>query len=319
MPITSIPSYVTTADLFLAHWADVETVTGTSFTLQSGIGKDDFSDLREDLAAAITAIEAPANARAIASQDLLTKRSEMSDIISNFNRSVRYRFRNSTYIPALPKVPSNKAGFGVFVRAADDVASLWATINANSPAIAGFTPPLLIGTLTLAQYNTKLAALKTAFTTLSTKEQALKLKREQRNATLPALHATMVLYRQAVIASFAPTNALVLSLPRLTPPPGSTPRAVQFGAAWNATLGKAELVWTNSSDPNLMEYEVRACDPPKYKGDDEEVVDSITPPTNTLLTDFGLLVSGASKIFAVYVKTTTGNEKRSNVVRVTRP
>ena len=36
-------------------------------------------------------------------------------------------------------------------------------------------------------------------------------------------------------------------------------------------------------------------------------------------TDFWLLVSVAKKIFAVYLMTTTVNEKRSNVLKVTRP
>jgi hypothetical protein len=319
MPITSIPSYVTTADTFLEHWTLVESTTGTEFNLQTGQGKADFTDLREDTAAAITALEAPLNARAIASNDLLVKRAELNTLIADFNRAVRYLFRTTNYPKALPKVPTPRAGFGVFTKACDDVSNLWTTINANVPPVVGFTPPLLVSTVTLAQFNTKVAAVKTAFTTLTNKDQDLRLKREQRNLTLKPLRATMVLYRQAVLATFSPTNALVLSCPKVTPAPGSTPTAVHFGAAWNASLGKAECVWTLSSDPNLQEYEVRACDPPKYKGDEEEVVASVLPPDNTLETDFGLLVAGAAKIFAVYVKTTTGNEKRSNVVKVTRP
>lgn len=247
---------------------------------------------------------------------LLTKRAELSPIITSFNRTVRYRFKTGNYPEAVPKTPGAKAGFGVFVKACDDVANLWATINTNVP---GFTPPLLIGTLTLAQFNTKLTALKAAFTTLTNKEQDLKLSRESRNAQLPPMRALMVLYRQAVLASFPAGDPLVLSLPAVYPLPGSTPAAVNFGAAWDAGLGKAVCVWTVSSDPNLAEYEVRACDPPKYKGHNEEEVASVLPPTTTLQTDFGLLVSGSAKIFAVYVKTTTGNEKRSNVVKVTRP
>ena len=124
---------------------------------------------------------------------------------------------------------------------------------------------------------------------------------------------------QAVLATYPPGHYLVDSCPAVTPPPGSTPDAVNMGAAWNPATGKADIVWTLSSDPNLQQYQVRACDPPKYKGADEEIVEAVLPPDNSLQTDFGLLVSGASKIFAVYVMTTTGNEKRSNVVKVTRP
>lgn len=319
MPITNIPSHLSTADLFLAHWVQVDAETGADFILQGGQTMADLAALRLAAFNAITAVEGPANARQLASYDLLVKRTEINAIIGEFNRTVRYRFRQAHYPKALRHAPPKAGGLGVMLGAIADVSNLWTLINANTPPVSGFTPPFLLGTLTLAQFNTKGTALHAAFSALKGKELDLSSAREARNDTLPPLRAIMVLYRQAVLATFPPGHYLVDSCPAVSPPPGSTPAAVNMGAAWNPATGKADIVWTTSSDPNLLQYQIRACDPPKYKGSDEEVVATIPPGTNAAETDFGLLVPGSSKIFAVYVMTTTGNEKRSNVVKVTRP
>jgi hypothetical protein len=277
MPITNIPSYLATADLFLAHWVQVEDELGGPFTLQGGQNMASLTALRLATFNAMTAVEAPANDREAASNDLLIKRAAMNATITEFNRVVRYRFRTTHYPSQLRQAPAKAAGLGVMLGATTDVANLWAKINTNVPPILGFLPPFLLGTLTLAQFNTAATALQTAFTTLKTAELNLSVSREARNATLPPLRAIMVLYRQAVAATFPPTHPLVLSCPAVTPPPGSTPAAVNIGAAWNPSTGKASIVWTSSSDPNLQQYQIRACDPPKYKGEDEEVVETILP------------------------------------------
>lgn len=319
MPITNIPSYLSTADLFLAHWAAVEAELGGPFTLQGGQTLASLTALRLAAFNAITAVEGPANNRESASNDLLVKRTEMAGIITEFNRVVRYRFRGTNYPSQLRNSPPKASGLGVMLGATTDVTNLWTKINANSPAIPGFVPPLVVNTLTLATFNLKSAALQAAFTALKAAELNLNVVRLERNATLPPLRAIMVLYRQAVFATFPPGSPLVLSCPAVTPPPGSTPAAVNMGAAWNPATNMADIVWTTSTDPDLMQYQVRACDPPKYKGEDEEVVETILPGSNSFSTSFGLLVPGASKIFAVYVMTSLGNEKRSNTVKVTRP
>lgn len=319
MPITSIPSYLSTADLFHAHWLLVEDELGGPFVLQGGQTIASLVALRLAAFNAITAVEGPANDRQAASNDLLLKRTEMSGLITEFNRVVRYRFSATAYPSQLRRSPAKGAGLGVMLGATTDVTNLWTKINANSPAVPGFIPPFLLNGLSLASFNTKATALQAAFTALKTAEMNLSVSREARNVTLPPLRAIMVLYRQAVLATFAPGSPLVESCPAVSPPPGSTPAAVNMGAAWNPATAKADIVWTTSSDPNLEQYQVRACDPPTYKAVDEEVVDTILPGTNSLATDFGLLVPGASKIFAVYVMTSMGNEKRSNTVKVTRP
>ena len=110
------------------------------------------------------------------------------------------------------------------------------------------------------------------------------------------------------------------SLPRLTPEPGSTPDGVIATAVWDAVLQAVKITWTASADANLSAYQIRFCAGPNYSTDNETVLGSVDPAaarefvTSTGLSDPGIVVS-----FKVYVITSTGNEKGSNTVTVTRP
>ena len=58
---------------------------------------------------------------------------------------------------------------------------------------------------------------------------------------------------------------------------------------------------------------------PTYSAAEESVVAEIPAGTPTLSSLEGLAAPGGATDFKVYVVVTTGNEKGSNVVRITRP
>ena len=105
----------------------------------------------------------------------------------------------------------------------------------------------------------------------------------------------------------------------MTPPPGSTPKAVVLSWVWNPATLMADFSWSASDNPNLKQYELRACDPPTYRAADEVLVANIPETQTTFSSAFGLDASGAVKLFKVYVITDDDNEKGSNVARITRP
>jgi len=82
----------------------------------------------------------------------------------------------------------------------------------------------------------------------------------------------------------------------------------------------AKLTWSASSDPNLQEYEIRFCAGASYSTETETVVGNVLPAApRELLTAAGLAAPGNTASFKVYVVLTTGNEKGSNTLTLTRP
>jgi len=121
----------------------------------------------------------------------------------------------------------------------------------------------------------------------------------------------MVQYRAGVEAMLGPTHPLTLSLPDLFPAPGSTPAAVTLGGAWNPGTSLADLSWTASADPDLLEY--------AYDALTASVIGNQPPGTLNFSTDAGLSLSGDTASYKVFVRLTTSNEAGSNTVTITRP
>lgn len=125
----------------------------------------------------------------------------------------------------------------------------------------------------------------------------------------------LVQYRLAAQGRYAAGSTLLLSLPAITPPGGSTPRSGGAFGARNAGDSREHLSWTASTNPNLKLYAVRACDPPRYRAADEVAVEIVLPPATTLATAFGLGLPGPTKFFKVYVVANHTNKKGSNSVK----
>ena len=321
MPISGSGSYVPTMNLFIPHWGDVNAALGASgpLVLPSGTAVADLTTLRDQLEAIAASLQGKLNDTQLASADVAQKKLALMGRLAEFNRKVRGFLSHTIYAAALPDVPNASSAPGIILEALDDMASLWSKINAAT--IPGFTGPLtLLATYPIATLNTELAALKIAYAASQGANQDLDLERKLRTAAQEKAYAAVRDYRKAVLGLFAETDPMVLTLPKLSPEPGATPDPVTANISWDAPQQKAKLMWPASTDPNLSHYEVRFCAGPTYSTEDESTLGTIIPAEpREFLTDAGLVTSGDIASFKVYVVLTTGNEKGSNTVTITRP
>jgi len=320
MPISGPSSYVPTLNLFIPHWVDVNLALGAAgpLVLEDGTTIAMLTGYRDQLDGFRASIQGKLNDVQIAGGDVLAKKTALLARIGEFNRKVRGTISKSPYAAALPDVPSITSAEGIFLDPLDDMANLWPKINAAT--IPGFTPPLLLpGGYAVATFLTDLPALKTAYATESAAEHEVTLERKLRDFIQDKAKAAMVLYRKAVAGAFAENDPLVLSLPAVTPEPGSTPDAVIASGTFDVTLIMGKITFSASADPNLFQYEIRFCSG-AYSTETEVVIGNLSPTDpREFLTLAGLAASGDVASFKVYVILTTGNEKGSNTVTITRP
>ena len=320
MPISGPSSYPPTIAQFVAHWNDVNTALGGGgpLVLPDGTTVAQLSAYRDELTGFATSIQDKINDVEINRATIDSSKELLVGRLGEFNRKVRGSLSKSPFAKALPNVPSINAGESNILAPLDDMLSLWGKINAAT--IPGFTGPLLlVDGYDLATFQTDLAALKTAYGQVQNFDQDLKLERESRNAVQETSYSALRDYRAAVLGTFAPTNALVVSLPMLTPAPGHTPDALTLNGEWQPSPGYAVLSWTASDDPDLNHYDIRMTPGPTYNTDSDTVIGTTQPGVLNLTTLAGLASPGDVASYKVYVILNTGNEAGSNAVTITRP
>jgi len=330
MPLTDPGSYVGVMDEIAAHWEDVNTELGgapaTDLKIAGGMTRALFITLRNDVAGKLTEEQDLENARQVSATDRDQKKDTVKDQLGQFRSMVRAVLPKSKYAGALPIVPQFSAAESKFLAPLDDAASVWARINLDA-TIPGFTPPLVIGPLTQAQYLANITALRTAFTALATAENDQRIGLRERDVLLDDARERMVQYRAAVEAVLGPNHPLTQSLPVITPAPGSTPDPVVLSAVWNPATAHADLSWPESPNPALLEFEIRRCQGATWNDAIAEVIGNIPAgagspvliPPITFSTTSGLDSSGDVATFKVFVRLTTGNVAGSNAVTITRP
>jgi hypothetical protein len=233
---------------------------------------------------------------------------------------VRAYLPGTTLAKALPKVPGLTEGQGNFFPPLDDMENLWLRANALVP-FPGYSPPLLLlGGYALAAFSTDLADLRSAYKGVTKEELEVRVKRGERQDLEDVIYPILKSYREAMPTFFAPDHALVESLPRLTPEPGSTPDAVVASGIWNAPTSQGKITWEASTAPDLDHYDVRWSPGSTYSTDDESTIGNVAKDApREFFTTQGLGLPGAVSVFKVYVVTETDNEKGSNTVKITRP
>jgi len=311
---------VPTLNEFIGHWTDVNLILAGAgpLVLQDGTTIAILTGYRDQLQAFGSSIQGKLNDLEIAGADVNQKVAALLARLGEFNRKVRGSLGQSVFVGALPEIPSASAAQGTVIQALDDMATLWPKINAAT--IPGFTGPLLLpGGYAVATCTTELATLKTAYATEKNAFQDVDLERKLRNAVQDKAHAAMRDYRKAVAGAFPENDPHVLSLPTLTPEAGSTPDAVIATGSFDVPLAQGKITFSESTDPNLFQFEIRFCSGP-YSTETEVVIGNISPTDpREFLTLAGLTASGDVARFKVYVILTTGNEKGSNTVTITRP
>lgn len=310
---------LTVAQQYIASWNAVNATLGaTPFVLPGGYAVATLIADRTALLNANTATESGDNDRQIAATNRDLSKALLLPRVAQFRGAVRGALPGTGFAGATPNAPNFSSVESRFLRPFDDMAALWSKINAAT-GVPNFTPPLLLGTYTLANFNTDITTLRTQYQALYTAEEITRLSRRQRDVLVQPLRNRLKQYRDALIGRFGPKHPFVVSLPALSPPAGSTPAAVSASGVWNAALSHAVLTWVLSDNPAVTSYSVRYCPGTVYRASDESVVASVGPTETTLQTDVGLAAPGAVALYRVYVVLSTGNEKGSATVKITRP
>lgn len=319
MPFNSIENTVPTITEFVNHWTLVNAALAPNpLILPGGYTLANLQTALTTITGLQTDVITTDNTRQIAASDRDQQKALLRERIRQFRASVQGLLGGSVFVKALPKQPGTNAKEQDFLRALDDMKSLWTNINASPPA--GFTGPLaLSNTYLIASFTAHVALLRTAYTATSQADTAATFARKNRDAAIAVVKEKMVMYRQAVAGSFTAGHPLIVSLPAVSPPAGSTPPAVSLSGSWNVGDSLANLVWSASSSPSLDHYSIRYHPGPTYKASEEQSVTTVAAGTELLDTAYGLPASGSVAWFKVYVVTSTGNEKGSNAVKITRP
>jgi hypothetical protein len=261
MPITDIDSYVSTADAFIEHWTDVDAdrVANTlpPITLQGTFDLAGFQADRDALQAAITGLAGFENALTVAASNRDSTKDSLLERLRQFRSAGDLHLKGSSYYGSIPTLPNSGASESKFLRPFDDVANLWATINADMN-IPGLTPPLLLRAgYAVATFNTDLAGVRTVYRTVRDAENNHDVARRKRDVMLEPLKERMLQYRSAIELEYAEGHPFRDTLPDLWPSPGSTPDAVTLSGQWNSSPGSGLLTWNESTNPNLDHYLVR--------------------------------------------------------------
>lgn len=322
MPLEGLTTYLPTMSEVLTHWLDVNLELGgtaaTDLKLQGGFTRAQFQTLRDTLDASLQELVDFENARETAGNARDQKKSALMERLGQFRGMLRGLLAHTIYPSAAPLVPTFGLAEGRFLPPFDDMASLWGRINADA-TIAGFTPPLALTGMTRAQFVAALADLRATYAAVIQAENDEDIGRKRRDALLPDIRERIVQYRELVAAVLGASHPLTLSLPALSPNPGSTPDPSVLSGSWNVATQQADLGWTPSTDPNLDEYELRMSPGATFDAALATVVAHVPAGTTTLETTAGLENSGDIASFKVFVTLTTGNEAGSNTVTITRP
>jgi len=258
MPITGPSSYVSTTEEFLEHWDTANTTlgAGNEAVLPGGVTQGGLLTKKNGLVAKRADVQARLNDKELARADVELRKAALLQRLSQFNDKVRAFFPGTKWVAALPNVPTPTEAQSKITDPLDDAANVWLQMNADP----GITPDVtLLGGYTQATCGIDLAALKNSYATLNAAETTLKIAREERNDIQDEIYVILKSYRAVLPTMFAAGHALVESLPRLTPLPGSTPTAVTATAVWDAAAGQVRIGFSQSSDPNLRS--ARVSDP----------------------------------------------------------
>ena len=316
MPLSSIDSYLSTSQLFITHWTAVNADLGVALVLPTNYSVASLTTDRTNLQTKITAVQAADNALQIAAGARDLKKDPLRERVRQFRTALQSYFKGYEHVNALPRIPRFNTSEGDFMDALDDMANLWLRVNAITPVPMGMPIPLtLVGGYTQANFATDVAAIRLAYGTWNDALQGALVAREARNALLKPMRDRLAQYRLAVQSKYAAGSPMLESLPALSPAPGSTPpAAVLSGAIAGNTI---TLNVTVPNIPTLKHVSIRACDPPRYKAENESVVGTLLPGVTTWTNDTLLTAPGSVKVFKAYVVTLDDNEKGSNSVKLT--
>ena len=320
MPIINQNSYISTMAAFAAHWPLVNiAIAPDVVTLQNGYTLANFNTDRTALQAAFDAVQQQNTLLGRSRNTLNAQRSAMMKRMEAFRTFITGAMPNSNYALLLPKTPGMSAIESRFLQAFAAMQNLWQMIATDPPP--GFTNPIkLQGNYQLATFNTDLTNLRAAFADYDAQKIALRNVIKNRYVLLAPARQRMKQYRAVVKAKLLPTSSLYLSLPRLSPVAGATPKAVtNLLAFYDATENVLKITFTPSVSKNIKRYELWFCSESKWNPTSAvRIAMSENAPPYQFQFAYTQVAPNQTGLFKVYVMNETDNERGSAVLKVKR-
>lgn len=335
MALSSKAAFIPTSNEFLAHWTLVDAALppAAAFILPEepgvippGFNRSGLVALRDLLQGHLDTVQDKLNDLQISGGALAMLKATLHKRLTLFLEVVDGFYVNTEFFTARPDAPGVDAGEEKFFGPLRDAKSLWTKLNAAA-APAGLALPIVLneGTaeapllVTLAAFTTSLDLLKTKYEARANADQVLKLARGRRDKTMVDIRAVLLSYRKAAVPRLAGNQALIDSIPRVSPEPGHTPAAVSATAVFQSP-DIAKVSHSESDDADFKEYELRATAGSDGDAEDAVVVGNHTARTPAdFFTQHGLGSPGGAVSLWVYVLTNDGNERGSNRMVVERP
>lgn len=195
------------------HWAKVNAALGASpLTLRKGYTLANFNTDTTALEMRLAHMPAIENAYGLALAERDSGKAPLKARLKQLRAAVQNKLGDTSFASELPTQPKTTATEAAFLKAFDDMADLWARINAAT--VEGFTPPVTIGRgYTLANFNTELAAQRTTYNKTRQTIADATLARKERDTETKALWERIKQYRSGCTEVLDDTDELLATVP----------------------------------------------------------------------------------------------------------
>ena len=327
MPIQGPTSYFQCTQEFINHWHDANVANANTPILlakeeletPADVGRDDLVTLLFTLEGARETVDDRAQDLGILRAQLVGLQVELNAAINGFNQRMRADHGASPFAANLAAVPSLGAGREAFMRPLRDTQRLWGKVNTWRVGL-GRDSIVLAGNVDLAMVGQRMALTRTVLDGIEEREQQLGLDLAERNAIQDKIYPILRIYRLKLPTVFLAGAPILMTLPLLTPLPGSTPEAPGLTGGWVVAGVQAEFVRTASPTLAVVRHQLRGCAQANFDENQEVVLATVElGQPLTFQTTFGLVGPGLTASYRLVAMTADHHEHGSESVVVTRP
>lgn len=217
-PLTNHGSYPAVMELFINHWRVVnETLAkrgSPPLKLQGGYTLENLVADREELRRTLEESSECGNNRIIAGGERDQAKTALLERHMQLRHAIRAVLPGRWEANSLPAAPQHRCVQSRFLRSFYDLRRIWSDINALEPS-PEFTPPLIPGGYTLAQFTADIQSLERIYVKLTEADRAAKNNHAKRDSLIPGARERMKQYANAVAGAFGRRHPLMASVPVL--------------------------------------------------------------------------------------------------------
>ena len=218
-----------------------------------------------------------------------------------FRNAVLSKVADKNYRDKLPAAPNFSSDLSKFSKPLHTMTTIWERINEHQSELSLSGPLTLQVGYTEAMFAADIETLAVLTNAANKSESIVGFARSTRNTQMAAIYARLKQYRAGAASDLPKTSPALEHLPRLTPPPGTTPPTLGATGDWNSATLMADLSWSLSKAKDVTKLQIRGCTGGTYKNDEEEVVADLPATATSWSGDWGLTAPGAIASFKAYV------------------